>query len=194
MTRETRRCGSCGALGRLRSPERNNRCCACESNGDGSTALLNARRRHVAFNILADVPTTNATGINLLHGLLQHTVLFGGIFRLLGNLPENFRPVARNHGLTIRRVGIWEDRKELLSRAIDLESGDNPFLLLYSGLTQVTAIRNLIERSSHPVIVLAEGDLAMRWRELVPGVLTISPEELPRRVRDWYGNAAGTPN
>ena len=92
--------------------------------------------------------------------------------------------------MIIRGVEVLEDRRDILREEIDSMIGERLSVLLYPGLSQISAVRRLVERSNHPVIVLADGDAAVSWKNEIPRVLTISEAELPMQPRRDMGAPA----
>ena len=193
MSRKIDQCGRCGLRGRRRSMELLRysgiyACRDCNNKSEGYATLLNYRRREKDVDIVADFPTAAKLRINLLHRIFQMSVVFADSrYVLVGNMGI-FGRIARNHGITCREVDILEDRREALSQAIDSLSGENLTVILYPGKYILPAVRRRVERSNQPVILLADGDAAVDWKN--EGILAISESELPKQRRRDMGAAA----
>ena len=193
MSRKIDQCGRCGLRGRRRSMELLRysgiyACRDCNNKSEGYATLLNYRRREKDVDIVADFPTAAKLRINLLHRIFQMSAVFADSrYVLVGNMGI-FGRIARNHGITCREVDILEDRREALSQAIDSLSGENLTVILYPGKYILPAVRRRVERSNQPVILLADGDAAVDWKN--EGILAISESELPKQRRRDMGAAA----
>ena len=195
MSRKIDQCGRCGLRGRRRSMELLRysgiyACRDCNNKSEGYATLLNYRRRERDVDIVADFPTVAKLRVNALHRIFQMSAVSADSrYVLVGNMGI-FGRIARNHGIICREVDILEDRREVLSQAIDALPGENLTVILYPGKYILPALRRLAERSNQPVILLADGDAAVDWKNEVSGILTISVSELPRQHRRDMGAPA----
>ena len=193
MKRKPDHCGRCGQIGRRRSWEimRDNgvyACRKCMNQTEGLATLLKHRRERESIDIISDFPTTAKLRVDLFNLLFQMSSLDEESKNVLvGNL-RRFGQNARNNGITCREVDFFEDRREVLSQEIDSLSGEKLSVILYPGRYILPAIKSLIQRSNHPVIVLADGDAAVNWKN--EGVLVISEAELPKQRRRGMRAAA----
>ena len=194
MSRKPDHCGRCGQIGRRRSWEimRDNgvyACRKCMNQTKGLATILKHRRERESIDIISDFPTIAKLRVDLFNLLFQMSSLDEESKNVLvGNL-RRFGQMARYNGITCREVDFSEDRREALIQEIDSLSGANLSVILYPGRYILPAVRRLIERSNHPVIVLADGDAAVDWKN--GGVLTISESELPKQRRRGMRGAAG---
>ena len=159
-------CGRCAQKGRRRSWEimRDHgvyACRQCMNQTEGLATLLKHRRERESIDIISDFPTTAKLRVDLFNLLFQMSSLDEESKNVLvGNL-RRFGQNARNNGITCREVDFFEDRREVLSQEIDSLSGEKLSVILYPGRYILPAIKSLIQRSNHPVIVLADGDAAV---------------------------------
>ena len=193
INRKPDHCGRCGKKGRRRSWEvmRDKgvyACRECMNHTNGLATILKYRTERENIDIISDFPTIAKLGVDLLDILFQMSSMDEESSNVLvGNLGR-FGQMARYNGIACREVDFLEDRREALVQEIDSLSGENLSLILYSGKYILPTVRRLIKRSNHPVIVLADGDAAVDWKN--EGVLTISESELPKQRRRGSSGAA----
>ena len=199
MSRKIDQCGRCGSKGHRRSMEKLRRlgvyaCCMCEEKKDDIAEYERLIQTGKPVDFAFDKLTIDALGMNIKHPYVQRTLINGGKVGIFGvRLSSYFRQMARNCGYMTKELGEDKTRIQTINDIAYAQDTDRALFVGYCGLAVAPAL-DAYTQLGGTAWAIAEGDHKKKWNEIAPKVGIFSPEDVPRRPRKNYGNAAGVRN